>query len=328
MVKIGGWQGPVVAAALVVACGIEARHAAAQEFPTRPMRLLVGVAAGGGTDFVARMLAQRMNEAWGQPVIVDNRTGATGLIALELTAKAPPDGHTLIVFNLGHMMSAHLARKVTFDPVKAFTPVSLVANGTLLLAAHPSTGAKTVAELVTAARARPGQINYASGGAGSLQHLGAELLKREAKIDLVHVPYKGSGPGTLALLSGEVHLFIANMLPMMPHVRAGRLHALAVTTSTRSPAAPDVPTFGQAGYPAVDVSLWQGVLAPAGTPPAILEKISRQIATIVRTPEATRVLAEQGADPAGLGPAEFGQFLARERDKWLRVAREAKITLE
>jgi len=305
----------------------QAGPAASQEFPSRPIRLLVGTAPGGGTDYAARMVAQKLNDAWGQPVVVDNRTGATGLIAMELTAKAPPDGHTLFVFNVGHMMSAHLTRKVAFDPVKDFAPVSLIANGTLMLAVHPSLQVKTVAELISAAKARPGQINYASGGAGGVQHLSAELLKREAGINLVHVPYKGSGPGTLALLAGEVQVFITNMLALLPHTRAGRLHALAAMGATRSAAAPEIPTFAQAGYAAVDVSLWQGMFAPAGTPPAVLKKLSDQIAIIVRQPDSIRGLADQGAEPAGLGPAEFAKFVAVEREKWLRVARDAKITL-
>jgi len=319
-----GRRRAAVSVALVALLGVHV-GVLAQEYPSRPIRLLVGVAPGGGTDFVARMVAQKLNEAWGQAVVVDNRTGATGLIAMELTAKAPPDGYTLFVFNVGHMMSAHLTRKVAFDPVKDFAPVSLVANGTLMLATHPSLATKTVADLVSAAKARPGRINYASGGAGGVQHLSAELLKREAGIDLVHVPYKGSGPGTLALLAGEVQVFITNMLAVLPHSRAGRLNGLAVMGATRNPAAPEIPTFRESGYPSVDVSLWQGVYAPARTPAPIIRKLSDQIAAAAKAPDSVRALADQGAEPAGLGPGEFTAFLAREREKWLRVARDAKI---
>ena len=299
----------------------------AADFPANPIRFLVGVAPGGGTDFMARLVGQKLNEAWGQPVVVDNRIGATGLIAMELLAKAAPDGYTLIVFNVGHMMSAHLARKVAFDPVKDFASVSLMANGTSMLGIHPSIPAKTVREFIAFAKSRPGKINYASGGYGGIQHLATELLKLEAGIDLVHVPYKGSGPGTLALLSGQVQVFLTNMLALAPLLKSGKVIGLAVTGEKRVSAAPDVPTFAEAGFPSVNVSLWQGMFAPAGTPSAIVDKLSKTIAASLKTPEVTRLLATQGAEPAGLTPAEFGRFVQHERERWLKVVREAKITI-
>ena len=301
-------------------------QAAAADYPTKPIRFLVGVAPGGGTDFMARLVGQKLNEAWGQPVVVDNRIGATGLIAMELLANAAPDGYTFIVFNVGHMMSAHLARKVAFDPVKAFAPVSLMANGTSMLGVHPSIPARTVRDFVAFAKAQPGKLSYASGGVGGIQHLATELLKREAGIDVVHVPYKGSGPGTLALLSGEVQVFLTNALALLPLTKSGKVTGLAVTGSKRMHVAPDIPTFAEAGFPSVDVSLWQGMYAPAGTPSAILDKVSRAIATSVRTAEVVRLLEAQGAEPAGTTPVEFGRFLQDERERWLKVVRDAKIT--
>lgn len=297
-----------------------------QDYPNKPIRILVGVAPGGGTDFMARLVAQKLNDAWGQPVVVDNRIGATGLIAMEMLSKAPPDGYTVIVFNIGHMMSAYLARKVGFDPVRDFAAVSLMANGTSMLGLHPSIPARSVRELVAYAKARPGELSYASGGIGGIQHLSTELLKREAAIDLVHVPYKGSGPGTVALLSGQVQVFLTNALALLPHTRSGKVSGLAVTGDKRMKAAAEIPTFAEAGYPTVDVSLWQGMFAPGGTPKAVVDKLSSTIAAQLRTPEVARVLEAQGAEPAGSTPAEFGRFVQKERSRWLQVVHDAKIT--
>ena len=299
----------------------------AADYPAKPIRFLVGAAPGGGTDFMARLVAQKLNEAWGQPVIVDNRIGATGLIAMEMLAKATPDGYTLIVFNVGHMMSAHLARKVAFDPVKDFAPVSLMADGTTLLGIHPSIPARTVREFVAYAKSRPGKLNYGSGGIGGIQHLSTELLKREAGIDLVHVPYKGSGPGALALVSGQVEVFLTNLLALVPLAKNGKVTALAVSGNKRVSVLPDVPTFAEAGYPGVNVSLWQGVFAPAGTPAVIISKLSSTLAASVNTPEVARLLEAQGAQPAGTTPAEFGRFLQQERERWLKIVRETKIVI-
>ena len=320
------WKRSIALVLVLASLGLGGSPLAA-DYPTKPSRFLVGVAPGGGTDFMARLVAQKLNDAWGQPVVVDNRIGATGLIAMELLANAAPDGYTLIVFNVGHMMSAHLTRKVTFDPVKSFAAVSLMANGTSMLGIHPSIPARSVRELVAYAKAQPGKLSYASGGVGGIQHLATELLKREAGIDIVHVPYKGSGPGTLALVSGQVQVFLTNVLALLPLTKSGKVTGLAITGANRVKAAPDVPTFAEAGYPSVDVSLWQGMFAPAGTPKAVIEKLSSAIAASVRTPEVTRLLEAQGAEPAGSSPAEFGRFVQHERERWLKVVRDAKITV-
>lgn len=309
-----------------MACGLATAGLAA-DYPAKPIRFLVGAAPGGGTDFMARLAAQKLNDVWGQPVIVDNRVGATGLIAMEMLAKATPDGYTLIVFNVGHMMSAYLARKVAFDPVKDFAPVSLMADGTTLLGIHPSIPARSVREFVAYAKSRPGKLNYGSGGIGGIQHLSTELLKREAGIDLVHVPYKGSGPGALALVAGQVEVFLTNLLALVPLAKNGKVTALAVSGNKRVSVLPDVPTFAEAGYPGVNVSLWQGVFAPAGTPAVILGKLSSTLAATVNTPEVTRLLEAQGAQPAGATPAEFGRFLQQERERWLKIVRETKIVM-
>ena len=299
----------------------------AADYPAKPIRFLVGAAPGGGTDYMARLAAQKLNDAWGQSVIVDNRIGATGLIAMEMLAKATPDGYTLIVFNVGHMMSAYLARKVAFDPVKDLAPVTLLADGTTLLGIHPSIPARSVREFVDYARSRPGKLNYGSGGTGGIQHFSTELLKREAGIDLVHVPYKGSGPGALALVSGQVEVFLTNILALVPLAKTGKVTALAVSGSKRVSVMPDVPTFTEAGFPGVNVSLWQGVFAPAGTPRAITDKLGATMTASFNTPEVTRLLEAQGAQPASTSPAEFARFLQQERERWLRIVHDAKITV-
>jgi tripartite-type tricarboxylate transporter receptor subunit TctC len=304
----------------------QAGLASAADYPERPIRFMVGAAPGGGTDFMARLMGQKLTEAWGQPVVVDNRTGATGLIAMEVVAKAAPDGYTLVVFNVGHMMSAHLARKVGFNPVEDFAPVTLMSNAASILGVHPAVPVKTLREFVAYAKARPGKLSYASGGVGGVQHLGTELFKREAGIDLVHVPYKGSGPGSLALVSGQVEMFFTNALALIPLAKSGKVTALAVTGRNRMTAAPDIPTFAEAGYPSVDVSLWQGVFAPAGTPSGIIDKLSATLTAKVRAPDVARQLEAQGAEPAGTTPAEFGRFIKQERERWLKVVRDAKIS--
>lgn len=310
------------------ASGAQPAGAQAAEYPARPIRFLVGVAPGGGTDYVARLIAQKLSDKWGQPAVTDNRTGAAGLIAMELTARATPDGYTCIVFNIGHLMSAALSRKATLDTTTDFAPVSLIALGTLMLAAHPSLPATNLAEFIAYAKSHPGQLNYASGGSGSIPHLAMELFKHAVGIDLTNVPYRGSGPGTLALLSGQVQAVFTNMLPLNTHVRTGRLRALAVANPKRNPLVPDVPTFAELGYPKVDVNLWQGIMLPAQTPPAIVEKLSRAIVEAVRSPDVVEKLATQGAEPAGTSPREFTDFLRNERSKWLTLIKEANLVID
>jgi tripartite-type tricarboxylate transporter receptor subunit TctC len=297
----------------------------AEAFPNKPIRILVGVAPGGGTDFVARLIGQKLSETWGHPVVVDNRTGATGLIAMGILAKSPPDGYTHIVFNMGHLMSASLAKNPGFDPMKDFAPLSLIANGGLLLVAHPSVPGKNLKEFIDYAKAHPGKLAFASGGQASIPHLAMELLKREARIDLLHVPYKGTGPGVLDLLGGQVQLYLTNVLALHTHMKAGRLKGYAVAGAKRISLVPDIPTFAELGLPKVDVSLWQGIMGPAGMPQAIQQKISRAVVEGVRSADAASRLEAQGAEPAGTTPREFAAFLKSERTRWLALATEAKI---
>lgn len=317
---------PAVCAWSVASTGAAADLA--RDYPVKAIRFLVGVAPGGGTDFAARLIGSKLSERFGQPVITDNRTGATGNIALELAARAPADGYTFAVFNIGHLTSALLSRSARIDAAKDFAAVSQIASGTLMLAMHAGVPAKTLKEFIAHARAHPGRINYGSGGVASTQHLAMELLRQEARLDLVHVPYKGTGPITVDLVSGQIQVAISNLLGFYPHVKAGRLVALAVTTDRRSSLAPDVATIAELGYPKVQIDIWQGVLAPARTPPAIIEKLARAIAEIVAEPEVVQKLAAQGAAPAGTSPAVFDQFLKAESKKWLALAKAVNITAD
>ena len=317
---------------LLAGLGLIASHAAAAAqpagYPSKPIRFLVGVAPGGGTDFAARLVGARLAEKFGQPVITDNRTGATGNIALELTARAAPDGYTFVVFNLGHLTSALLSRNARIDAAKDFAAVSQVATGTLMLATHAGVPGKTLKDFIAHARTRPGQINYGSGGIASTQHLAMELLKREARLDFVHVPYKGTGPISVDLVAGQIQVAISNLIGLYPHVKSGRLNALAVTTEKRSTLAPEIATIGELGYPKVQIDLWQGILAPAKTPPALIEKISLAVAEIVAEPDIIAKLAAQGGGPAGTSPRAFDKYLKDETVKWLTLAKEVNISAE
>jgi len=326
------WSGRYFAAAVLygtfVAAGAAQAADAAQGYPSRPIRFIVPVAPGGGTDFAARLIAQKLSDKWGETVVTDNRLGATGLIGMELAAKAPPDGYTAIVFNIGHLMSAALAKNSAVDTDRDFAPVSLISTSTLILAVNPSVPVKSVTEFIEYAKTHPGTLNYASGGVGGTQHLAMVLLEREAGIQLTHVPYKGSGPGTLALLSGQVQAFITNILALNPYFKTGQLRPLAVANPKRNPLVPDVPTFAEAGYPKVQVNLWQGIMVPAHTPRAIVDKLARAVIEAVRSPDAAEQLARQGAEPAGTSPREFAEFLQNERSKWLTLAKDAHISLD
>jgi tripartite-type tricarboxylate transporter receptor subunit TctC len=297
-------------------------------FPTRPVRLLVGVAPGGGTDFAARLINSRLAEKFGQPFVVDNRTGATGSIAMELAAHAAPDGYTYVVFNIGHLTSIVLSRHPRINPARDFAPVSQIASGTLMLASHAGVPARTLNEFIAYAQARPGQLSYGSGGIASNQHLAMELFSRETHVQLIHVPYKGGGPIAVDLVGGQIQVAIANIMSLYPHVKAGRLTALAVTSQKRSPIAPEVATAAELGYPRVQVDIWQGVLAPAKTPAPIINAMSRAIAEIVAEPEVVRQLVAQGGGPAGTTPAAFGEFLNSETQRWVALAKELKLSTD
>ena len=301
----------------------------AQSFPNRPVRILAPFPAGAGVDIVARMIGQPLSEQWGQAVVVDNRPGAGGTIACELVAKAVPDGHTLLLGNISTFaMAPSLYKKLNYDPLKSFAPITRVNTSTNILVVHPNVQATTTQTFIALAKARPGQINYASAGSGTSPHLAAELFKSMAGIDLVHVPYKGSPQALTDLLGGQTQAMFASLVSAIPHVRQNRLRALGMTSTQRSAALPEVPTISESGLRGYDVSVWMGIVAPAGTPPAVIAQLNRQIAAILKTAEVREKLGAQGLEAVTDTPAEFTAYVAAEVPKWAKVIRQAGIVAD
>src|SRR5512144_2335881 len=272
----------------------------AQDYPTKPIRIVVPFPPGGATDLLARAVAQRLTEKWGQAVLVDNRPGAGGNIGSELVAKSAPDGYTLEMGTVGtHSINASLYAKMPYDHVKDFVPIILVAGVPNVLVVNPALPVNSVQELVAYAKANPGKLNFASSGNGTSIHLSGELFKVMAGVQMTHVPYKGSAPALQDLIGGQVQLMFDNLPPSLPQIKAGKLRALAVTTATRSPALPDLPTIAESGLPGFEASSWFGIVAPAGTPPAIVAKLNAEVAKWLASPEAQEKLLALGANPAG-----------------------------
>ena len=293
-------------------------------YPTKPIRIVVPFPPGGTTDILARAAAQKMTEAWKEKAVVDNRPGAGGNIGAELVAKAPADGYTLLMGTVGtHAINASLYAKMPYDHVKDFAPVILVAAVPNVLVVHPSVPATTVAELIAYAKANPGKLNFASSGSGTSIHLAGELFKVMAGVQMTHVPYKGSAPAIADLLGGQVQLMFDNLPSALPQIRAGKLRALAVTSSQRAAALPDVPTIAESGLPGYEASSWFGLLAPAGTPADIVAKINGEVARWLASPEAKEKLLAQGANAAGGTPEDFARHIATETAKWQKVVRES-----
>ncbi|MDB5809189.1 MAG: protein bugT-like protein [Betaproteobacteria bacterium] len=318
-------------AALAVCAGavLSPHLASAQAYPTKPVRVLTPFPAGAGVDIVARMIGAPLAETWGQPVVVDNRPGAGGTIANELAARAPPDGHTLLLGNVSTLaMAPSLYKKINFDPVRSFAPITIVNTSTNILVVHPGVAATTTQALIALAKAKPGQINYASAGSGTSPHLAAELFKSMAGINLVHVPYKGSPQALTDLLGGQTQVMFASLVSAISHVRQNRLRAIGMTALHRSSALPDVPTISESGLRGYDVSMWMGVVGPAGTPPAIVAQLNRQIAAVLQAPDVRERLAVQGLEAASDTPAEFGAYIASEVRKWSAVIKQAGVVAD
>ena len=314
-----------VAATLAAA----ASEASAQAYPNRPVRILVPFPAGAGVDIVARMLGLPLTDLWGQATVVDNRPGAGGTIACELAAKAAPDGYTLLLGNISTFaMAPSLYKKVNYDPVQSFAPITLVNTSANVLVAHPSVPAATTQALIALAKSKPGQINYASAGSGTSPHLAAELFKSMAGVDLVHVPYKGSPQALTDLLGGQTQIMFASLVSALPHIRQARLRALGVTSLKRAAALPDLPAINEAGLRGYDVSVWMGIVAPAGTPPAVVAQLNRQIAAILQSPDIRERLAVQGLEAASNSPAEFRTYIASEVRKWAVVIKQAGVVAD
>ena len=304
--------------------------AAAQDLaPGRPITLVVPTAAGGTTDFAARLLAEPLGQRLGRPIVVDNRAGANGVIGIQAVTRARPDGHTLLVQYSGyHVGTPAVVRNIGWDPLKDLVPVALLMDAPQVLLAHPSVAARTLGELVAYAKANPGKLNYASAGNGSMQHLGTELLKQRAGIELEHVPYKGTGPVMQDLLSGRVQLFLTTPPPAVPFIRNGQLRAIALSARERHPALPDVPTAAEAGLPGFVAEAWFAAFAPARTPAPLVEHLATEISAITATPEFRAKAEEQGAVVRPMTPAELGARVERELGEWAEVVRAGNITAD
>ncbi len=315
--------------AAAAACALLPGLAAAQAFPSKPITIIVPFAAGGTTDILARIIAQGMGAELGQSVVVDNRAGAGGNIGGQVAARAPADGYTLFMGTVGtHAINAALYKKMPFDPVKDFAPLTRVANVPNLLVANPAQPFKTVQELIAYAKATPGKINFGSSGSGSSIHLSGELFKSMAKVDMQHVPYKGSAPAVTDLLGNQIAIMFDNMPSAIQHVRSGRLRAIAVTTARRSPELPDVPTIAEAGVPGYEATSWFGMFAPAATPAPVVAQLNATIVKVLAQPDIRKKLAEQGAEAAGETPAQFADFIQKESVKWGRVVKESGASVD
>jgi tripartite-type tricarboxylate transporter receptor subunit TctC len=301
---------------------LPAAPAGAQSYPSKPVRMIVPSTPGGGPDIMARAVGQKLSEAWGQTVVVENRGGAGGIIGSEAAAKAPPDGYTLVMANAGsHAVNASLYAKLPYDPVRDFAPVTLVSSAPNILIVHPSLPAMNVRELIALAKQKPDALTFGSGSNGSTAHLTGELFKLQAGVRLVHVPFKGAPAAVVGVMSGEVALAFPNIPPALPQVKAGKLRALGVTTLKRAAAAPEIPTLDEAGLPGFEAVAWFGVLAPAGTPRDIVLKVSQEIARIVRTPDMQDRLRLEGAEAVGSTPEQFAETIRRDIAKWAVVVK-------
>jgi tripartite-type tricarboxylate transporter receptor subunit TctC len=317
MRRTGRWIATLAAAAMLLAAG-----AAAAAYPDRPVRLVVPFPAGGGADFMARALAQKLSAQLGQPVVLDHRAGAGGTIAAEVVAGAAPDGYTLLFGTVGtHAINVSLYAKLRYDPVKDFAPVSLTHLAPRVLVVHPSVPAKTVPELIALARAKPGELTFGSAGSGGTNHLSGELFKSMAGIDLVHVPYKGSAPASVDLLGGRITMVFDSIVAWGDHIKTGKVRALGVTSLRRSAALPDVPTIAESGLAGFDVANWLGVLAPAGTPKDAIARLNAEIRIAMADAEMQRQLVAVGIDPTYSTPEAFAELIRAYIPKWAKVVR-------
>jgi tripartite-type tricarboxylate transporter receptor subunit TctC len=308
--------------ALLAAC---AAHA--QPYPAKPVRLIVPFPPGGSNDIVGRTFAAQLGEKLGQPVVVDNRGGAGGTLGTDIAAKAPPDGYTLLLVSVAHAFNQSIYRTLPYDAEKAFVAVAMLGSGPVALTVHPSLPVRSVSELIALAKARPGQLNLASAGIGSFQHLSGELFKLHARVFMLHIPYRGGGPAMADTIAGQTQVMLASFIQVIPHVKSGKLRLLGTSGATRSPLFPDVPTIGESlgGYEATN---WWGIVAPAGTPRDIVDRLHRELDEILKSSETRTRLQSEGAEVVRMSPAEFSRFIAVETAKWRKVVQEARISAE
>ena len=321
----------IPARAIGCACALlafAAFAAFAQDYPNKPIRFIVPQPPGGTSDIVARAFAQKLAENVHQQVVVDNRAGASGTIGTDLAAKSTPDGYTIVLAYTTHTTTPGIYGKLPYDPVADFAPVTILTAAPLLLVVHPKIPVTTVKELIAYAKPRPGELNFCSAGNGSGSHLAGELFNTMTGVKLTHIPYKGSGPAITELIGGQVQLMFAGIVPIDPHVKAGRLRAIAVSSPQRAASIPQIPTIAEAGLPGFEVVGWYGVLAPARTPPAIVARLNRELLAILQTPEIRDRLKREGAEPVGNSPAEFTAFLKTDLARWAKVIKTAGARLD
>ena len=317
----------LAATALLVCARADAAQATSA-YPSKPIRLIVPFSPGGSADTLARTMQPSLSAALGQALVIDNRGGASSVIGTELAARAPADGYTLLLVTTTHTVNPSLMKKLPYDTVRDFAPVSLAASQPNILAVHPSVPAKSVKELTAYAKSKAAHLTYASGGSGSSPHLSGELFRLIAGVDLTHVPFKGSGPGVTALLGGQVTMMFAGPLVFEPHIKAGKLRALAVADRKRSSVLPDVPTMAEAGFPGVETGTWFGFLAPSATPGAIAQTFHEALVKVMAQPDMKSRLVVQGVDIVGAGPREFDKIIREEIDKWAQLVKRSGITPE
>lgn len=313
-------------AVLVLLCA--ASHAAAQSapaapYPARPIRLVVPYPPGGGNDIIGRIVAQKLTDNVGQQVVVDNRGGAAGIIGTEIVARSAPDGYTILISPTSHAINPSVYSKLPYDTAKDFAPITLAASATIVYATHPSLPVKSLREFIAHAKARPGQVNFGSAGNGTVFHLAGELLKRQAGIDIVHVPFKGGGPTVAALAGGQISTAFETILALAPHIKAGKVRALAVTSQKRSSVMPDVPTTVELGFPGIVAENWYGFYAPAQTPRPIINRLNSEIGKILRQPDVKERFQALATEIVASTPEELGEFVVKELAKWTRTAKEA-----
>ena len=316
-----------IAAGLLAAVGfcLPAGLASAQNYPTGPMRIVVPYPPGGGTDVLGRAIGQKLSERFRQPVVIDNRGGANGTIGAAVAAKAPPDGHTMLIVAAGYASGLSLYKNLPYDQTRDLTSVSRLASGPLVLVVHPSVPVRSIKELVALTKARPGEVNVGSSGVGSLPHLSAELFASMSGIKLVHIPYKGAGAGLIDVLSGQVPVYFMNILGSLPQIKAGKLRALGVTSPERTPIAPDLPTIAESGLPGFDMTNWYGMMAPGATPREVVGKLQQEIARIMALPELKDLLAASGMASIASTPEQFAEFLSKETIKYARIIQAAGV---
>lgn len=318
-----------LALAFALALTTIAPAAAQSDYPTKNVTIVVPFPPGGGTDTSARLIAQKLSERWKQPVIVENKPGAAGIVGADYVARTAPDGYTLLMGNIGtQSINPSLYKKLPYDPDTAFAPVTLVAELPLVLLVNPSVPVKTPQELIALAKSKPGEMNYSTSGSGGSMHLAAVLFENASGTQMLHVPYKGGGPALQDLIGGHVNVSFATILESSGHVRSGKLRALAVTSEKRSPALPDVPTLAESGLPGFNSASWVGLLAPAKTPQPILEKIANDVKAVLADPDVKKKLIEQGATPIGSSPAEFKSLIDSDRQRYAKIIKEKNISAE